>query len=737
MNRKDRRAAKRMRPAGLGAQADIERLFASAQLEHQAGHLAEASRLYERILARDPRNAPSLYFLGVLAHQDGRAAAAADLFARAIAIDRQVPEWHYDRALVLLALARRDEAAGALEQAIAVKPDFAEAHLQLGNVLLEQRRFDAAAGQFRNALACRPGLVAAHTNLGSILFVQGKLEEATDHWRHAVALAPNSPGAIMNMGLALKKQGKPKEAVSYFRRALSLDPDLAEAHVNLANALYMQNELADAATHFERTLALKPNNAEARFGLCMSLPRVLYASEAEIVAQREAYMRQLRLLAESADRDWPVGELAPSIGYVNPFYLPYQGYDDREPQRLYGTLACRAMASHYPPARLTGPPAPGEPVKVGFVSSFFFAHTVWKLMLRGWLTMLDRKRFRLFGYHTTATRDAVTQAAAGLCERFVIADGRSAEDWRETILADAPHVLVYPELGMDPMCIRLATQRLAPVQCMSWGHPQTSGFPTIDYFVSSDAMEPPDGDAHYTEKLVRLPNSSIYYQPTEFTPVSIGRSELGLRADAVVFWSAQALFKYLPQHDDVFARIAREVGNCQFVFLAHQGDPRSTDLFRRRLDEAFSRHGLAAGDHCVVLPRLDYDRFIAAAGVCDVVLDSLGWSGGTSTLETLAHDLPIVTWPGPLMRGRHSAGFLQVMGVTQTIAATVDDYVAIAVRLARDPGWRMEIRRRVASSKDRLLRDRSCIAAFEDFLDSVAREQPRRPDAAQADRGEP
>src|SRR5262249_47247896 len=158
-----------------------------------------------------------------------------------------------------------------------------------------------------------------------------------------------------------------------------------------------------------------------------------------------------------------------------------------------------------------------------------------------------------------------------------------------------------------------------------------------------------------------------------------------------LFWSAQALFKYQPQYDDVFARIAQEVGDCQFVFLAYDGDPRITDLLRRRLNESFARHGLDAAHHCVILPRLDYNRFIAAAGVCDVVLDSLGWSGGTSTLETLAHDLPIVTWPSPLMRGRHSAGFLDVMGVTETRAVSVDDYVAIAVRLAREPAWRREI----------------------------------------------
>ena len=99
----------------------------------------------------------------------------------------------------------------------------------------------------------------------------------------------------------------------------------------------------------------------------------------------------------------------------------------------------------------------------------------------------------------------------------------------------------------------------------------------MDYFLSSDLMEPPDADAFYTEKLVRLPNLSIYYEPVDTEPVAVTREELGLRQSATVFWSGQSLFKYLPQYDDVFVRIAREVGDCQFVFLRHFGAPKITD----------------------------------------------------------------------------------------------------------------------------------------------------------------
>ena len=81
-----------------------------------------------------------------------------------------------------------------------------------------------------------------------------------------------------------------------------------------------------------------------------------------------------------------------------------------------------------------------------------------------------------------------------LCERFVRGP-LSLDAWRQAILADAPHVIIYPEVGMDRVSAQLAAQRLAPVQCNAWGHPDTSGLPTLDYYLSSDLMEPPDGAA--------------------------------------------------------------------------------------------------------------------------------------------------------------------------------------------------------------------------------------------------
>jgi predicted O-linked N-acetylglucosamine transferase (SPINDLY family) len=194
-----------------------------------------------------------------------------------------------------------------------------------------------------------------------------------------------------------------------------------------------------------------------------------------------------------------------------------------------------------------------------------------------------------------------------------------------------------------------------------------------------------------------------------------------LRPEATVFWCGQSLFKYLPQYDRVFAEIAMRSGDCQFVFLRHPTAQRATELFQLRLEGAFSSRGLKASDHCLFLNRLTASQFVGAMGLCDVFLDSIGWSGCNSTLESLVCNLPIVTTWGTLMRGRHSAAFLQMMGISETIAGSIEDYVAIAVRLANDRDYRRVRASEIEARKQTVYRDRAAISALEDFLDRAVR----------------
>jgi predicted O-linked N-acetylglucosamine transferase (SPINDLY family) len=113
--------------------------------------------------------------------------------------------------------------------------------------------------------------------------------------------------------------------------------------------------------------------------------------------------------------------------------------------------------------------------------------------------------------------------------------------------------------------------------------------------------------------------------------------------------------------------------------------------------------------------------FMGVAALCDVFLDSIGWSGYNSTLECLACALPVVTWPAPLMRGRHSYAIMRMLGVTETIAASLGEYVDIAVRLAEDREWRNAIRQKISANRTAIYADATPVRALEAWLDEIIR----------------
>jgi predicted O-linked N-acetylglucosamine transferase (SPINDLY family) len=254
---------------------------------------------------------------------------------------------------------------------------------------------------------------------------------------------------------------------------------------------------------------------------------------------------------------------------------------------------------------------------------------------------------------------------------------------------------------------------------MAWSHPVTSGLPTVSYFLSSALMEPPDGQEHYTERLIGLPGIGICYRkPLVPRPLLVKtRRDYGLRDDRILYLSCQSLFKYLPQHDDIFPAIAQCIPNAQFAFLGTNRGVAAA--FWRRLERAFAAVGMSAHEFCVLLPPQDPVSYWNLNVLADVYLDTLEWSGGNTTLEALACGLPIVTLPGRFLRGRHSYAFLHQLEATETVARDKADYLDIAVRLGKSPEWRQRVVEPVKANYHRFYSDSSSLAALEDFIQRV------------------
>ena len=714
----------------------------------QCGQLQSSVDLIGKAIGLHEANAAAHNNRAIALQKLGRTDAALAGFDRALTLNPDYAEAHNNRGELLRELGRPDAALRCFDAAIALDPDYAVAHNNRGIILRKAGRFEEALAAYDKAIALQPDYAGAYANRGNTLQDLGRAEAALASYDAAIALAPDDAEALKGRGNALSDLERAEEALVSYDRAIALRPDYAEAHCDRGSALRTLERPDEAVAAFDQAIVLQhgdpspyfyrgellrfegrtddavssleagviadPLHGPSRLAACLAHLPVIYDSAAEIPVWRRRYVTALERLADAVTGDPEVMRSITGVIGSQPFYLPYQGENDVVPQTLHGRLVCRILAETQPAVVLAPRRAAGARIRVGIVSGFFSSHTVFKLFVESWLTELDRDRFEVIGFHTGRTKDKVTAWAGGLCDRFV--QGVASKDaWREAIAEAAPDVLLYPEIGMDPSAGWLAGQRLAPVQCVAWGHPETTGMPTMDYFLSSDFMEPPDAAEHYTERLVRLPRLGLHYVPHGNAPLEVDRASLGLVPGMPVFWSGQSLFKYLPQHDWMFPRIAAAVGECRFVFVSTVTRALTT-TFRERLGRAFAATGLDAERYCTILPSMPHDRYIGVAGLADVILDPPGWSGGKSTLDCLAVNPAIVTLPGRFMRGRHTAAILRQIGCDATIAGSMDEYVAIAARLAVDAAWRGRVREAVAERKSRAFRDRGYIRALEAFL---------------------
>jgi protein O-GlcNAc transferase len=683
------------------------------------GRLAEAEACYRTALRLAPDSAEAHNNLANVLGLQGRLGEAEIHYRQTLDLKPALPETQNNLGHVLNCLGRHAEAEGACRRALELRPNYVAALGNLGVALTALGRYAEAEARYRQALGLRADVPELHRHLGNLLAKLRRLNEAADCYRETLRLNPKDAPAYKAMGDLFANSSRCQEAAICYREAVRLDPGFDDARNNLGLMIQGLGRHAEAIAHYDEVLRRNPGFLAARLNRCIARLLVVYRDEAEIETARAAFTEELDAICRL-----PPGAVSTdAIAGATPFYLAYQGRCDRELQARYGRFVADVMAAHYPDwmaPPVVAPPQPGEPIRVGFLSACFYSHSNWKIPIKGWLSGLDKQRFQIFGYHLGDATDSETAIAKALCHRFV-ERMPSIEAWAETIRADQLHVLIIPGIGLDGVTHRLAALRLAPVQATSWGHPDTTGLPTIDHYLSSALMEPPQGDQHYTERLIRLPNLGIAYEPPALAPARMSRADIGVGEDAILYWCCQSLFKYLPRHDGVFARIAAAVPKARFVFIKYPRGDAVNAIFRDRLAAAFAAAGLDADRHCIFMPPLDGPGFAGIAKLADLFLDSLGWSGCNSTLEALALDLPVITMAGELMRGRHSAAILTMLGMPELVAPTPGAFVDLAIRLGRDPEARQALRLQIARDKHRLYRDQAAVDGLARYLEDAAR----------------
>ena len=438
-----------------------------------------------------------------------------------------------------------------------------------------------------------------------------------------------------------------------------------------------------------------------------STPRI-YQSEEQLEQVRERILGHLPDFKATATEytDDRSEELHAALVDHTNFSIGYQQCNDIEIQRSFGEVLHAVNSRLFPdiPRQISRKPKP----QIAFYSHFTWSHTVGKLFHR-WMTGLSDLGFDVAVVSNSPTEDRITQKIKNAVSTFEVVSP-TLEASVQTLRALSPDILIFPELGMGPLALGSAATRSAPIQCMAWGHPITSGLPTVDYFLSSALMEPENGQSHYTEKLIKLPGLSIEFDAPQLPTKPYSRTELGLPEDRVLLLSCQTLYKLLPRYDEAYIEVLKASPEADLVFIANPSRY-ITAQFQARLHGMMEKNGIATTRLHLVGP-FPHDAYLSLNLACDVFLDAHGWSGGNTTLEALRTNLPIVTTPGEFMRGRHSTAILEQLGLKHFIADNQDDWTKKAIQYAKDESLRVAHAAQISDASQLAYRDPKTVEAL-------------------------
>jgi protein O-GlcNAc transferase len=742
---------------------------------HQAGRMAEAIEIYEKIVAEVPNHFDATHLLGVIALQEGRLEQAQALITSALRTNPKHPAALNNLGMVYLRKGELELAYGQFDRAVKIQADFPDGLANLGTVLRQLGRPREALVPLRRAHSDNPQSAMVCNLIGACLMDTGEPHEAVkffeaatlaepdegDGWGNlamalnnigelgraqdcadrAVALRPGSSAALAARAAVEFGEGQIETAIETYREAIALPDPSTQTYCAFANALWTSGRGEVALDYLRQAVAINGDNVLARWKLAMSQCQPFYGTTADIKASRQAF-------AESLDdlQTWFCATRRPeayrAVGSTQPFYLAYQPFNNRDLLTRYGTLCSEWMASmpvDVPLVRSGQRSAPRNAsaterkMRVGVASAHIRNHSVWNAITKGWVQHLDKARFEIWLFQLGRTNDEETAQARREVAHFE--DGPKTEQGWARAISDAQlDVLIYPEIGMDALTMQLASLRLAPVQAATWGHPETTGLPTIDLYLSADALEPADAEGNYSERLVRLPNLGVCVEPLMPSIAIPDLRLLGLPSDEPLLLCPGLPFKYSPVHDHVWARIAKGLqagsrkrgwariadrlsgkGNGRLVFF-RGNNVSMAELLEQRLRRAFEVEKVDFDAHARMIPYLDRSRFFGLMQQAALLLDTVGFSGFNNALQAIEAGLPVLAHEGPFMRGRLASGIMRRMELKELVATTDEAFIEAAVELAGDASRRGQLRVEIANRRKILFHDTEPVRALERCL---------------------
>ena len=696
------------------------------------------------------------YLLGVCYHLQGDQAKALNYFFQSEQLGFSTPYVFFNRGNAFRALGHESDAVVWYHKAIEWFPSFGECQINCALALEKLDQLEDAEKLLRKRLTQDRTDSQAWFVLGNILRRSKRPLEAVEAFRGCLTLRPDHCDALNNLGLGYSDLQQFGQAEMCYIQALSIDARYVHSRRNLAQLLVRMRRHEEALPHYalwelhaqsaperlvatlgrlsalaeldrcdEALAACKQLTSPAIEFLCRcTVMPILFDDVQQVQAVRERLEGDLERLhhvvfcQELSKDEWNL--LYRGLFCVSHFYLAYQLYNDCLFQQKYAAVATQVLTHVVGLSLSTNLPSRPRNThpRVGFISAHLRRHngSHWAL---GWVKALlqAEQPMQLFSYNLGEEEDDVTARFAEISSyRHLPLDFDTLTKVVNLIRADQLDLLVFTDVGMHAPSRVLSYFRLARIQAAAWGHPVTSGSPMMDFYLSGSAMEDDTSPEWYSEQLVTLPGTGLVYPNPALIPGTDNvRQELGLPDETKLLLSLQSTFKYHPAYDPLYVRILENADGATCVLVDHMGHTGLGQKLRIRLASAATHPGEML-ERLHVLPRLPHHVYVNLFAVAHHVLDTPGWNGGNSSFQALSMGCPVVTLRGNSMRGRHTVAMLEIIGLPDLIADSIDEYVQISLRLLSDIDFDQYCRNVIEQNSHKLFDDAVAARAFEQWV---------------------
>jgi len=636
--------------------------------------------------------------LGTLFAQTGRASAAIPLLERVVAAEPGDDDAHNNLAVALSAVGQLEGAIDHLREAIRIAPREAARYSNLAAILVEAGRAEEAVALLKPVARRFPRTASVHVGLGVAYDALDRVPEAVAALKAAMPLAPDSAVVCRNLGLLLARCASWTEAREHLKRARELAGEEVELLLHLGAAHYNLGELAEAEACFRAVLTQESGSVMARSNLAAILRErgELVAASAlleEAIARDPACAEAHANLANcqvalgevdtAAEHDDRAIALQPddlALGSQRLSRLLYR--TEMAPEAIaaeHRRWGEAAMARVTPVARPAWDGACERPLRIGYLSPDLRRHSV-ATFLEPILAHHDPQAVAVTCFSNVARPDAVSERLRQLVPRWREIRGLTDEAAAQVVADDGIDVLVDLAGHTSRHRLGIFSRHPAPVQVTYLGYDATSGLPAIDFRITDELLDPDGFEAHYCERLWRLPSGRLCFQPSaEAVPVA---SPPCVEAGHVTFGSFNNLAKVGSGVVDLWARILHRVEGARLL-LKHTalGEVATREAVRRRF-----------ADRGVDPTRLQLVGFTASTAdhlalyrCVDIALDPFSYGGCTTTCEAVWMGVPVVTLVGDRAVGRYGISILSRLDLESLAADDADAYVEVAVSLAHDP----------------------------------------------------